>query len=259
MPTIQSAGQIADNALSQIGAFPASRSAPDPGEKKKTLRWLEMLLNFQTAIRPIGSFWQVFDIPLENGIGDYDLADYADERGVCHVFSVSVVDSLGEVDPIDLQYRSVAAKENLADTGRPTRATVVYESDDATTRAHGTLSVYPRPTDVEEDAGLVLRVRVQTFHEKIAESGTGDTDLRLLPSWYLWITKRLGYEIGSGPVRRLSEGELKRLEDDCTKLENALLARDGQQIGPSPPVTDPVACSVDYDPGCSTSRGYRRS
>lgn len=245
MPTIQSAKQIAENALSTIGAFPASRAAPDPGEMKKALRWLEMLLNHETAIRPIGFFWQVFDIPLEAGVGDYELSDYSEERGVCHVFSVSLVDSGGNCNPLDLLYGSQAAEENLTDTGQPTRATVKYEGSDAAARTSGTLSVYPEPTDTEEDAGLVLRVRVQTFHDKIEEDGTGDHDVRLRPSWYLWATKRLGYEIGSGPVRRLSEGELKRLEDDTTKLENALLARDGQQISPGPPVTDPVTGSVD--------------
>jgi hypothetical protein len=51
---------------------------------------------------------------------------------------------------------------------------------------------------------------------------------------------------------------LQRLDVDCQKLENALLARDGQQISPSPPVTEPVEGSVDYDTGFSTSRGYRR-
>jgi hypothetical protein len=40
------------------------------------------------------------------------------------------------------------------------------------------------------------------------------------------------------------------------KLENALLARDGQQISPGPPVTEPVAGSVDIDPAASS--GYNR-
>jgi hypothetical protein len=222
---------------------------------KKALRWLEMLLNFKAAVRPIGAFWQVFDIPLEAGIGDYDLSDYADERGVCHVFSVFIVNANGEVDPLDMQYQSQAVAENLDQTGRPSRVTVTHSDDEG----DGLLSVYPTPTSVEEDAGLKLRVRVETFHEKISDIGTGDVDVRLRPSWYLWATKATAYEIGSGPVRRLSEGELKRLQDDSTRLENDLLAHDGQQISPQPPVTEPVYGSVD---GCDYTspprNGYRR-
>lgn len=254
MPTIQSAKQIAENALSTIGAFPASRSAPDPGELKKALRWLEMLLNFKTAVRPIDSFFSVFEIPIEAGIGDYDLSDYSDESGVCHVFGVFIVDASGELDPLDLEYRSRAVGENLTSTGRPQRATVNREED----VSDGTLAIFPTPTQTEVDAGLKLRVRVQTFHKSIREDGTGDQDIKIRPSWYLWATKALGYEIGSGPVRRLSEGELKRLGEDAVSMENALLARDGQNVSPKPPVTESNDVCQDYDTAC-TSRGYRRN
>ena len=98
-------------------------------------------------------------------------------------------------------------------------------------------------------------MRVQTYHEDIDPNGVADEDIRLRPSWYLWLTKRLGYEIGSGPVRRLSEGELKRLEDDAMKLEDALLARDGLFQGPVAPIQEPMAMSVDYAP--SDFSGYR--
>ncbi len=253
MPTIQTAKQIAENALSTIGAFPASRSAPDPGEMKKALRWLEMLLNYQTAIRPVGSFWQVIEIPLEANVGDYDLQDYVDESGACHVFSVFIVDSGGHTEPLDLEYSSTSVAENLARTGVPLRATVKMDSE----LVNGTISVYPMPTQTEQDAGYKLRVRIQTFHAPIDETGAGDENLKLRPSWYLWVTKRLAYEIGSGPVRRLAEGELARIDSDAGRLENALLARDGQQISPGPPVTEPMGLSVDDYPG-TTRRGYRR-
>lgn len=249
MPTIQSAKVISENALSTIGAFPASRPAPDPGEMKKALRWLEMLLNYETAIRPVGGFWQVIEIPLEAGVGDYEMADYVDERGVCHIFSVFIVDQNGDTDPLAFEFESDAIAENLRSTGRPLRATATKDTDMV-------LSVYPTPTQVEQDAGLVLRIRIQTFHDKIDDTGSGDTDVRLRPSWYLWATKRLAYEIGSGPVRRLGETELKRFDDDATKLENALLARDNTT--PKPPVTEPMDPTVDIDSYPGSPGGYRR-
>lgn len=249
MPNIQTANVVAENSLSTIGAFPASQQQPDPGEMKKALRWLEMLLNHESGIRPLAGFWDVFDIPLEAGIGDYDMSDYADEAGVVHIFSAFIVDQNGDVDPIDFQYESTAMMENLKATGRPTRATSTKDTDMV-------LRVFPTPTQVEEDSGLVLRVRVQKYHKKIDETGVRNEDISMRPSWYLWLTKRLAYEIGSGPVRRLSEGELARLEKDADKLENALLARDGQYTSQRPPVTEPVDGSVD---GLSSvyRNGYR--
>lgn len=251
MPTIQTAKVVAENALSTIGAFPASQSQPDPGELKKTLRWLEMLLNHMSGIRPVAGFWQYFDIPIEAGIGDYNMADYAEERGVCHVFSVCVVNSNGDPDPLDFEYENTALQENLSRTGCPVRATVTKDRDMV-------LKVYPTPTQTEEDAGLVLRVRVQTYHDDIDDEGIADEDIRLRPSWYLWLTKRLACEIGSGPVRRLSKSELDELKESAKEMEADLLARDGQQTSPRPPVTDPVAGSVDYDPAPGyRTRGYR--
>lgn len=223
-------------------------SAPDPGELKDTLNWLEMILNHQSGIRPLAGFWQTIEIPLEAGIGDYNLADYSEERGVIDVFSVCLVGASGDPDPLDFEYENVALLENLQQSGPPSRATVTKDREMV-------LKVFPTPTQTEEDAGLILRLRVQTYHDNIDQTGIGDENLRLRPSWYLWITKKTAYEIGCGPVRRLAESELTRLENDATKLENALLARDGKERGSNPPVTEPVAGSVDIHP--SDLIGYR--
>ncbi len=241
MPNIKTAKNIAEDALSTIGAFPASQSSADTGEVKKALNWLEMLINHESGIRPLAGFWQVFDIPVEAGVGDYDMSDYAEERGVCHVFSATLVDINGSTDPLDFMYENDAVYEDLKETGRPTRATVTKDKDMV-------LKVYPTPTQAQEDAGLIIRVRVQTYHDSIDKNGIADEDIRLRPSWYLWLIKKLAYEIGSGPVRRLSESELRRLDNDAMKLENQLLARDGKGTSPDIPVTEPMACSLSSDP-----------
>ena len=159
-----------------------------------------------------------------------------------------MVDANGDTDPLDFQYENDAVRENLSETGVPCRATVTKDRDMV-------LKVYPTPTQVQEDQGLKLRVRVQTYHEDIDPEGIADEDIRLRPGWYLWLTKRLAYEIGSGPVRRLSKGELDELKESAIMMENALLARDGQYTGPKPPVTEPMIGSVDIHP--SEISGYR--
>lgn len=236
MPTYQTAKKVAENALSTIGAFPASQSQADAGELRKTLEWLEMILNTQSGIRPMAGFYRIIDIPLEAGIGDYDLADYVDEAGAQHVFSVSLVAENGEPDPLEMLFESEAVDENLTLTGQPCRVVITKDKIPA-------LKAYPAPTQENEDAGLLLRVRLQTYHAPIDPTGVADSDLLLRPGWYLWITKKLAYEIGCGPVRRLAEAELKRLKEDAEMLEEKLLARDGKYNSGKPPVTLPMAGS----------------
>ncbi len=238
MPTYQTAKQIAENSLSTIGAFPASMSQVDAGELRKTLKWMEMILNQQTGIRVTAGFWLTVDIPLEAGIGDYTLSDYVDEAATQQVFSVGIFDSSNtQPDPLILLFESDAAFEDLGDTGKPRRCVITRD-------VHPVLRVFPEPTQDNEDAGMKIRVRIQTFHAAIDHTGIGDEDLMIRPSWYLWLTKRTAYEIGCGPVRRLAEGELKRLQDDADKTESMLLARDGMNNSGRPPVTEPMEGTV---------------
>lgn len=233
MPRLQTAKQIAENALMTIGAFSTSQAQADAGELRRALKWLEMLLNSMSAIRPIAGFWRIIDIPLEAGIGDYNLADYVDAAGIQHLFSVNLVNDLGDVEPLTLMFENDSVVENLTDASRPERAVITKD-------ASPVLKLYPTPTSTEEDAGYKVRLRIQTYQEEIDHTGIADTDLLVRPGWYLCITKKLAYEIGSGPVRTLEDGELKRIKSDGDTLESQLLARDGQYNTGAPPVTEPM-------------------
>ncbi len=234
MVSLKTARQAAEDALTTIGAFPASMPQADIGELRKALNWLEMLLNSRVGARPVAGFWRIIEIPLEADVGDYLLSDYDDNAGTQQIFGVGIVSGTGSVDHLPLIWENESLYENLEDTGTPCRVV-------ATRDASPVLKVYPTPTQSNEDAGMVLRVRIQTFHTEIDKSGNADNDLLLRPSWYLWLNDRLSYEIGKGPVRRLPEGELKRLQDDARTLEIELLARDGQYNSGKPPVTEPMA------------------
>jgi hypothetical protein len=233
LPSYQTAKQISENALRVIGAFPIAQSQADAGELRVALTWLEMVLNSMSGIRPLAGFWTVIEIPLEAGIGDYDLNDYCDDAHVQEVFSISRVDGTGDPVPLDMMYENDEVLENLTQTGTTQRVII-------TRGVEPVLKAYPTPTQTEEDAGVVLRVRLQGFHPAIDPTGVAGSNINLRPSWYLMLIKRLAYEIGSGPVRRLAEGELRRLDDDAGKLQDGLLARDGMNNAKSPPITDPV-------------------
>lgn len=236
MPTYQKAKKVAENALKTIGAFPASMTQADAGELRTALQWLEMILNTLSGYRPMAGFWRVIDIPIEANIGDYPLTDYANAAETQHVFSVNIVDDLGNVEPIDMMFENEAVEENLKQTGRTRRAVVTKD-------VFPVLKLYPTPTIEDENAGRLIRLRIQTYHHAIKEDGIGDENLLVRPSWYLFLVKKLSYEIGSGPVRRLSEQELQRFERDADNIESLLLARDGMNNASRPPVTEPMAGS----------------
>jgi hypothetical protein len=244
MPTFMTAKTIAENALRTIGAFPASQSQADAGELRITLMWLEMTLNNQAGVRTMPGFWKIIDIPLEANVGDYDIADYTDAATAQHIFSVNLVDSVGRVQPLDIQYENDAVTENLTNTGDPCRATITKDAKNPR------IKLYPMPVQANQDAGQIMRIRLQSYHTPINSHGNGGEALLLRPTWYLWITKRLAYEIGCGPVRRLDESELSRLTNDANILEIQLSSRDGQYESGKPPVTEPM----DYD--CQTTNGH---
>lgn len=234
MPTFQSAKTIGENALKTIGAFPSSMQAADPGELITAMVWLEMLLNNQTGIRAmLGAYQRIVDIPIEGNIGDYNLADYADCSEAQHVFSASIVSAQGNVNPLEMLYEGDGVKENLTDRGAPSRVVITRDPIPV-------LKLFPAPTQSNEDSGDVIRIRIQTYHPAINKDGTGSNDVLLRPTWYLWCTKRLSYELASGPVRRLPEGELNRIQADYERLESLLVARDGQYNSGKPPVTEPM-------------------
>jgi len=237
MPSYQTAREVAANSLSKIGAWPSSQTQPDARELKIAMRWLEMILNNQSGIRPTAGFWDTIDVPIQAGIGDYDLQDYVKDAGVQSVFSVSMVTVLGNVEPLDVISERDAVFKNIKENSTPQSAAITRD-------VKPVLKVYPTPTQADEDAGTVFRIRIQSFHKVIDPEGTNDTEIMLRPSWYLWLTYRLAYEIGGGPVRRLPKQELKDIKEDYRVMESQLYARDGQYNTVQPPITRPVEGSM---------------
>lgn len=237
MPTYQTAKNVAENALSTIGAFASSQSQPDHNELKKALVWLEMILNNQAGISPTPGFWDIVEIPVQAGIGDYELDDYVDDESVQHVFSASIIETSGKVTPLGISSETDTTFKDFKKTGTPEEIIVTRD-------IHPIMRVFPTPTRTDEDNGLVIRIRFQKFHAAIDGEGVNDINISLRPSWYLWLTKRLAYEIGSGPVRRLAESELNRIEKDYEKIETRLYGRDGKYNLGSPPISEPVLGSM---------------
>lgn len=221
----------------KIGAFPVSRSQADSNELNRALIWMEMILNSEVGKRPMSGFWRIYEVPLEAGIGDYILSDYDNDAGTQHVFSAYLVDTVENLTPLTILFEDEGMAEDLKATSRPNRIVVTRDLSPA-------IKCFPVPTIDDYNAGRKIRIRVQTFHHKIASSGTTDVDLLIRPSWYLWMTKKLAYELGGGPIRKLEDSERKVLAAEIQELEGALISYDGRYNKGKPPVTEPMAGSV---------------
>lgn len=231
MPNYLTAKTLAEESLREIGAFPPSQSQADAGELRVSLSRLELILNDMAGSRTFAGLWDVIEIPLEAGKAEYDLEDYADADHVEHVFSIVLVNGNGHVDPITFGFENEAERENRETNGTPNRAVV-------NSNVKPTITVFPKPTQADEDDEKYLRVRVQTYAAAVDWKGVANRDVKLRPSWYWWAITKNAYAIGRGPVRRLNEQELKRLQDDYNTLENRLLAFDGQPSTGQPPLTE---------------------
>lgn len=229
----KTAKDVSEGALRLVGAFPPSRQQADEGELRVTLGCLESLLNHLSGIRPLVGYWEIIDIPVEAGVGDYILSDYADSSQIQHVFSASYIGPNGDPEGLLMRYESEMVEENFIKSGTPARVVVTRDQIPV-------LRLFPTPTQQNEDDGGIVRVRVQVYEQPIDRNGSGNTPLRLRPAWYLFIENRLAYEIGKGPVRRLSFGVLDRLKEDARTMESELLARDGQQNSGKPPTVEPM-------------------
>jgi hypothetical protein len=221
VPNLKTSKDIAEDALRYVGAFPPSQTQADAAELKVALRFLETILQYHVGVRPALGTWATIDIPLVASKSEYKITDHMDEDWAAEVFSIGVVGTNGDYDPLTLLGADDFVKLPTA-SGTP----IYYKNSILVAPV---ISVNPTPVAADVTAGNVLRVRIQKYQVATDPTGIADNDLNLRPSWHLWATNAVAYEIGKSPVRRLPEGELARFEKDRDRYEAALLAKDGQE------------------------------
>lgn len=237
MPSYYTAKELAEGALQEIGAFAVGQDQADAEELRRAMQRLELLLNYQVGASTFLKNWQTFDIPLIPGVRDYILSDYSTPDDVQRICQLTLINRAGQqVSDVGLVNEKQFSKLP-AQSGSPRQAFV-----DRTTRP--TLRTFPVIQAGLLTGDYAIRCVVQTFAPKIDPKGTGNTETRLGPEWYLWAIKLLAYELGQGLITRLPSDELGARRRDLEMMEMKLLSNAGGHNTSNPVVTEPYGVDI---------------
>lgn len=227
MPTIFSARGLAEIALQNIGSFPVSEEAADPAELSRAVQRLELIMNDTLGQNAVTSTWKTLEIPLSANVSSYRIADFSDGDGVQFVFDTFLQDIQNGVSTTISLLDSVTERGwDLLDhssTGDPLRTFVDRTNDPY-------LHINPMPGTDYETGTRSVKLQIQSFATKITREGTGGVNINFRPTWYLYLTNKLSYELGKGAIRRLTDGELERYQKDYMMSEANLISGDGGQV-----------------------------
>lgn len=227
MPTIFSARGLAEIALQNIGSFPVTEDAVDPKELSRAVQRLELIMNDTLGQNSVTSTWKTLEIPLQANVNRYRIAAFTDDDGVDFVFDTFLQDIQSGVSTTRNLMESITEREwNRLDksiVGDPQRTFVDRTNDPY-------LNVNPMPGSDYVAGTRAIRLQIQSFATRITSQGTGGVNINFRPTWYLFLTNKLSYELGKGAIRRLPEAELDRYQKDYMISEMNLISGDGAQI-----------------------------
>lgn len=217
-----SAKQIAERALRRIGAFSINDLAADTAELTETLYHLDLVvaeligteqctwMSAGTITMPTVAAQAEYGLNSATGWPDDDVAfpSYAWIR-----------DASGNDAPLDMmrrdEYEALADKDT---EGQPTHIYIDRAIDTPTA------TLYPVPADATMTIGVVV--------QRMAPSMVGESSARTnavahgFPmEWQRWMVLATAAEIGSGPVRRLPQGEINDLRAASLDAKTRLMAR----------------------------------
>jgi hypothetical protein len=204
--TALTAGQIADHALRQIGAFSTNDTGSDPAQFQVALERLDILVAELASSEDLS--WletATTAIVLVAGTSAYSLS------GLEHVSAVRYTRAGRFPEPVDL-IRHADFVLLDTDSGDPQVASVTR----ATTL---TLNVWPTPAQ----AGITLLVTGQTYSADLV-TGKGHDATGLPSGWARYLIYLLAADLGSGPIHMLPAGTVQAFEQRAGALKGRLMA-----------------------------------
>jgi hypothetical protein len=227
MAALLTAAKIVEEALRQVGALSPLDTASDPAMFEIATSRLDMLISELSATERFWWFVNVTQvIALQPGQTTYPLAALADPP--IEFVTAAFLSHEGREDEIELLRRSQHdAIHDKASKGRPD---AVYIER----RDRPTMYVYPVP----QIAGYSLRLTGQRYAPDIAGE-KGRTSHGFPSAWQRFIVLSLAVDIGSGPVWKVPDGELDRLERRARESRDRLMSFSNRENVNRPRITKP--------------------
>jgi hypothetical protein len=227
MASLLTAAKICEEALRQVGALSPLDTASDPAMFEIAVNRLDMLV---AELVGTERFWWFVNaaqsITLQPGVTTYQLAALADPP--LEFVSAAYLTQEGQEDDIEIlrrsEYDEIHAK---SDKGRP--AGIYIERRD-----RPVMYVHPVP----QIADYSIRLTGQRYAPDIAGE-KGRTAHGFPAAWQRYIVMSLAVDIGSGPVAKIPDGELDRLERRAAQSRERLMAFSNRENLSRPRVTRP--------------------
>lgn len=228
MSTRFTAKQICEMALEDIGVVSIHETGATKEQLRRTLARLDLIVAHLSGITRC--FWLIPDT-LEVALttaASYGLlatlASDAPDEGI--QFPVAArLDVDGNVTPLTIVTKETWNGLDQSRTGTPE---LIY-IDRLNTP---TMSVYPVPTV----SGYTVLLDVQTFGPTLTGPRQENTSHLLRLSWQAYLVKKLAAWLGNGPIRKLSNADIRLREADAKMHLDELLAFENRQHDTEPPI-----------------------
>lgn len=227
MAALLTAAKICEEALRQVGALSPLDSAADPAMFEIAVSRLDMLIAELVATE---RFWWFVNaqqtIALQPGQRTYQLAALVDPP--LEFVGAAYLTQGGKEDPIELLRRSAYDQRyDHAESGRPSGVYIER-------RDRPIMYVHPVPTTSDYS----LKLTGQRYAPDIAGE-KGRTAHGFPAAWQRYIVLSLAVDIGSGPVWKVPDGEIDRLERRAHQSRERLMAFSNRENIGRPRVTRP--------------------
>lgn len=227
MAKLFTSAEICDHALRQIGSFSVYDTGSDPQSFAVTLERLDMLIAEMTGTTKLWFFTpQTQRIALEEGESEYELSNLLDDplEFIQHVFLVR-----GEDQTPLVQVRRDEYDGWIDDplTGGEPEVVYIERKDNPS------LFVLPVPQDGDE-----LLIMGQKYSDDVT-TDHGNVPHGFPTAWQRALIMQLAADIGAGPVTRIPDNELDRLEKGAARSFRRLDAYNNRENVRRPRYTKP--------------------
>jgi hypothetical protein len=211
VPKLLTVTEICERALRKIGAYSINDTGADPVELEESRAWLDMIVGHVSSRKR--TWWLVPStgaVTLVADTASYALVDeLTGGPDVQHVVGVWLTNTTsGDRLPLDLLRRQAFEDLGTEEVGPPTKVWIDRSRVP-------TLHVWPTPqTPIEH--------RLDVVYQKFSDDSVALDPTSRMPdmreSWNLYLVTALAAEIGSGPVRRLPQDEVKEARARAAEL-----------------------------------------
>jgi len=235
---------ICEQALSKIGAYSAADDGADPHQLAIAARWFNDLVKHMNATSRRS--WLVSSpvrVKLEPGRSTYSLIrqNLSSQRNETLATEQNEAIRVDELPDPGIMFVISARRRDIA-SGRETGVKLIdrYQYDEITDKAREgnvecihvdqlnemSMRVHPVPKDATQE--IILTCQRLTFDQGATE-GRRETRAEIMNGFELWAIHALAALIGDGPVTRLPDSDVTRLEGRATRYMADLQAFANQE------------------------------